>query len=97
MKAVLVPPASVQEGPVFRVRLWAPPQEEGNAWLVDDWELTEADLDEVIAWAQEHAQGYPYELFVRAGSPDFYRLRGRPADGGGSQETIILDTGSPTE
>jgi hypothetical protein len=94
---MLVSPASVQEDPVFRVRLWAPSRKEGGAWLVDDWELTHGDLDEVIAWAEEQAQGHPYELFVRAGSPDFYRLRGRPADGDGSQETIVLDTESPTE
>lgn len=96
LKAVFVQPVTVQEGPVFRVRLWAPPAEHGKGWLVDDWELTEGDLDEVIAWAEERARGYPYELFVRAGSPDFYRLRGRPADDGGRQEIIILDTGSPT-
>ena len=94
LKAEFVQPVTVQEAPVFRVRLWMPPAKDGFAWLVDDWELTGGDLDEVLVWAKEHARGNPYELFVRAGSPDFYRLRGRPADDGGTQETVILRTGS---
>lgn len=98
LEAEFVQPVGVQEAPVFRVRLWEPPAEDGFAWLVDDWELTGGDLDEVLLWAEEHAKGNPYELFVRAGSPDFYRLRGRPADDGGTQETVILRTdSSPNE
>lgn len=97
MEAVFVQPVAVQDAPVFRVRLWVPPKEAGYGWLVDDWELTGGDLDEVIAWAEDRARGYPYELFVRAGSPDFYRLRGRPADGGGSQETVILEADPPMD
>ncbi|QHC55066.1 hypothetical protein [Rathayibacter tanaceti] len=98
MEAEFVQPVAVQEAPVFRVRLWMPPVEDGFAWLVDDGELTRGDLDEVLVWAEEHARGNPYELFVRAGSPDFYGLRGRPADDGGAQETVILRTDfSPNE
>ncbi len=89
MEAVFVQPVTVQEAPVFRVRLWRPPQAEGYGWLVDDWELSGGDLDEVVDWAEQHAQGCPYELFVRTNSPDFYRLRGRPADDA-TQETINL-------
>lgn len=95
LKVVLVSPVAVQEDPVFRVRLWTPAAEDGNGWLVDDWELTEGDLDEVVAWADNRAGGYPYELYVRAGSPEFYRLRGRAADGGGSEEIITLEIESP--
>jgi hypothetical protein len=50
VKAVLVQPVAVQEkNPIFRVRLWAPPAKGGYAWLVDDWELTEATVDDVPA------------------------------------------------
>jgi hypothetical protein len=94
MKAEFVQPVAVQEDPIFRVRLWSPPAEDGFSWLVDDWELTECDLSEALDWARQHSSGNPFELFVRAGSPDFYRLHGRPADDGGTQETIVLHTDS---
>lgn len=97
MQEELVQPVAIQEGAIFRVRLWVPPSADGFAWHVDDWELTNGDLDQALRWADEHAQGNPYELFVRAGSPDFYRLRGKPADGGGTEETIILRTDSTRE
>ena len=94
MKAEYVQPVAVQDNPIFRVRLWTPPARNGFAWNVDDWELTECDLDEVLDWARQHSGGNPFELYVRAGSPDFYHLRGRPADSGGTQETITLHTDS---
>lgn len=96
MKAEFVQPAGVQENPVFRVRLWTPPAEDGFAWFVDDWELTECDLPEVLDWAKQRSGDNPFELFVRAGSPDFYRLQGHPADDGGTQETVTLRSDSPT-
>ncbi|MDD0857313.1 hypothetical protein NHF46_04945 [Arthrobacter alpinus] len=81
MKIELVLPKTVQDfGVVYRVRLWVPAPANSGPWYVDDWELTECDLDDVLKWAEERTAGNPFEIFVRAGSPDFYRLRGQPAD-----------------
>lgn len=90
MEIKYVQPVAVQDDPTFRVRLWTPPIRNGFAWAVDDWELTECDLDEVLDWAKQHSNGNPFELYVRAGSPDFYHLRGKPADDSSTQETVIL-------
>jgi hypothetical protein len=97
MKAELARPVAVQEEPIFHVRLWTPPVEEGFAWFVDEWELTECDVIEALEWAKQQSGDNPFELSVRAAAfPDFYQLYGYPADGGGIQETVFLHTDSPT-
>lgn len=91
MKAEYVSPVGVQEGPVFQVRLWTPPPDGPRvSWMVDDWRLTDCDVLQALEWAEEHSGGNPYELFVQAGSEDFYRLCGQPADDGGTQVTVTL-------
>lgn len=57
MKVEFVQPVAVQDDPIFRVRLWTPPARDGFAWSVDDWELTECDLDEVLDWARQRSDG----------------------------------------
>lgn len=52
--------------PVYRVRLWFPPPSVDFAWLVDEWEVTDAgQVTEVIAWATSQAEGNSFEVFLR--------------------------------
>ena len=43
--------------PAYRVYFWA-----GSAW--DKWELTEADLDRVLAWVDQNSKGPTHSLWV---------------------------------
>src|SRR5689334_21352421 len=51
--------------PAYRVYFWQPvgPGEQ-SAWRSDEWELTEADVDEVLAWADAHADGRAMSAWV---------------------------------
>lgn len=97
LKAEFASPVGAQEGPVFHVRLWTPPSDSRVSWMVDDWDLTDCDVLQALEWAADHSGGNPYELFVRTGSPDFYRLYGRPGDDGGAQVTVILTSDPSNE
>ena len=68
------------DDPAYRVYFWA-----GSA--CDEWELTEADLDEVLAWVAQNSRGRTHSLWVvRRHGPgrELIRLRGidppAPAD-----------------
>ncbi len=39
-------------------------------WLSDEWELTGADIDHVVAWVHEQADGRPASLWAVTGSGD---------------------------
>lgn len=52
--------------PTYRVRLWFPPPAVDFAWLVDEWDVTDArEVTDVIAWARTKAAGNPFEIFLR--------------------------------
>jgi hypothetical protein len=61
------------DGPAYRVYFWDSP---GSC---DEWELTEADLDEVLEWVQANGRRRPHSLWVVVrGEQDveLVRLRG---------------------
>ena len=65
--------------PAYRAYFWDSPG------ACDEWELTEADLDEVLAWVQANSNGRPHSLWVVVRSDqrvEPIRLRGidPPAD-----------------
>jgi hypothetical protein len=54
--------------PVFRVYFWrdlgTPPDGAGRAYASDEYEVTDADVREVIYWADEESAGRTYTLHV---------------------------------
>lgn len=67
--------------PCYRVYFWA------VASTSDEWELTEADLDEVLVWIGQNANGRTHSLWIvlhRDDEVELVRLRGidppAPAD-----------------
>jgi len=92
------------EIPRYRVRAWTRPASPENAWMVDEWDVSDAPgVDAVIAWAEaqvadsvevflqwdDHAENRDGETVVRR---RFTRLYGQPADDDGSMETVVLTT-----
>jgi hypothetical protein len=50
-----------------------------TGWASDEWRLSDADVHEVLAWADEHADGRRFSLwieFVLDGEPGLVRLGG---------------------
>lgn len=46
--------------------MWTPPPAARFAWIVDEWEVTDAEhVTDVVDWAAETAQGNPFEVFLR--------------------------------
>jgi hypothetical protein len=82
--------------PLCRVRIWTAPPSAGFAWLVDEWDVGEADdVLAVIAWAESKvAEGGCFEVFVREAVPmhraRFTRLFGRAPEGPGATETVYF-------
>jgi hypothetical protein len=69
------------DAPRYRVYYWT------GSSSCSEWELTEADLDEVLAWVRQHADGRTHSLWVvlrRDAGVELVRLRGidppAPAD-----------------
>jgi hypothetical protein len=56
--------------PIYRVYFWdrLTPELADNAWRSDEWQLEDADINEVLKWAQATAAG---RQFVQ--STDFRR------------------------
>ena len=50
-----------EDEPTYRVHFWDD-RDEGLA--NDEWEIRGADVDEVLAWAQEHARGRSPSVWV---------------------------------
>ncbi len=51
--------------PAYRVYFWRSlGPGELSGWESDEWELTETDVDEVLAWADAHAGGRTMSLWV---------------------------------
>lgn len=71
--------ASEVDDPAYRAYFWDSPG------ACDEWELTGADLDEVLDWVRANSNGRPHSLWavVRSGEDvELIRLRGidPPAD-----------------
>lgn len=61
------------DDPSYRVFFWNSPSHS------DEWELTEADLDEVLGWIDQHSEQRPHSLWAVIRSDDHVthvRLRG---------------------
>lgn len=61
------------DDPAYRAYFWDSPG------ACDEWELTEADLDEVLDWVRANSRGRPHSLWVvvRHGHEvELVRLRG---------------------
>lgn len=61
------------DDPAYRVYFWT------GCSVCDEWELTDADLDEVLAWVRQNANGRTHSLWVvlyREPEVELVRLRG---------------------
>lgn len=57
-------PSRVLDRPTYRVNFWERPGAD-TGWQLDAFALTEVDgVTGALAWAQEHARGRRFELFV---------------------------------
>lgn len=66
------------DDPGYRVHFWA---DDGRA--KEEWDLSEADLDEVLSWIPSHARGRSHSLWAvtrSAGTVCLIRLRGIELD-----------------
>ncbi|GHD43734.1 hypothetical protein D9V29_13940 [Mycetocola manganoxydans] len=81
MRAELIDPrdqTTQVDDPTYRVYFWA---EGGGA--KEEWELFDADLDEVLEWIPAHALGRPHSLWAVTRSTEgvcLIRLRGIDLD-----------------
>jgi hypothetical protein len=69
------------DSPAYRVYFWqSVGSGEGSGWQSEEWELTEADVDEVLAWADAQAGGRTMSVWVvvhrDAGGVGLIRLAG---------------------
>jgi hypothetical protein len=74
------------EHPTYRVHIWSPmPQPEhvapaDQAWSCSEYDVTGADVEEVLAWARDRAPSNgTYTVFLRGtdkGEPGLFRLAG---------------------
>lgn len=91
--------------PTYRVRIWTPPPTPRFAWFVDEWDVSEAEqITDVIEWATKTADGNPFEIFHRwqdyhtsvdgesVPRPRYALIYGKPADEGGTTETVLLES-----
>ena len=47
-----------RDSPTYRVYFWERTgTSDLSGWRSDEWELSAADVDEVLSWADEHADG----------------------------------------
>jgi hypothetical protein len=66
--------------PAYRVYFWT----EGGS-VKEEWELSGADLDEVLEWIPSHSRGRSYSLWAvtrRPGEVCLIRLQGMDLDSG---------------
>lgn len=69
--------ASEIDDPAYRVYFWT--GSAGSLWSCSEWELAEADIDEVLDWVKAHANGRLHSLWLALRRPDgvqLVRLRG---------------------
>lgn len=91
--------------PSYRVRLWFPPPDTNSAWLVDEWDVSDArEVTDVIAWARTKAGGNPFEVFLRwedhhTSNNDqlepyarYALIYGKPATDDSTTETIFFES-----
>jgi len=64
-RTVHAEPSAVFERPFYRVNFWELAPE--GAWLLDAYVLVDIlDVDQALRWADDHAAGRRFELFVEA-------------------------------
>jgi hypothetical protein len=68
MRAMPVDPRDQQwenDRPAYRVYFWqSTGSGAGSGWQSDEWELTETDVDEVLAWGGRRAGGRTMSVWV---------------------------------
>jgi hypothetical protein len=52
------------DNPAYRVYFWSGDRGSGAAMSCDEYEIAQADIHEVVAWADEHAAGRTYSLWA---------------------------------
>jgi hypothetical protein len=69
--------------PAYRVYFWRQlrSQDPRSGWESDEWEIGDADVDEVLSWARNNAQGRRFVIYVSivndlAHGPGLVRLLG---------------------
>jgi hypothetical protein len=61
-----------QDHPAYRVLFWTKPHQPAPpgvplarmGWVCDEYTVTDADVEDVLAWARATATGNPFTLFV---------------------------------
>jgi hypothetical protein len=60
--------------PVYRVYFWERqmPQRPDSGWASDEWQLEDADINEVVDWARDNAAGRRFVVYAKVigGQPD---------------------------
>lgn len=57
--------------PAYRVYFFVQPDPgPPSGWASDEWEITGADVDEVLTWARENADGRRFIVYVRVDHGD---------------------------
>jgi hypothetical protein len=68
VRATLIDPRDQRwesDCPAYRVCFWqSVGSGEGSGWQSEEWELAEADVDEVLAWADARAGGRTISVWV---------------------------------
>jgi ketosteroid isomerase-like protein len=69
--------------PIYRVYFWElqRPHDPRSRWVSHEWEIGDADIDEVLNWARDNAAGRRFVIYVRVvsgqpGEPGLVRLLG---------------------
>jgi hypothetical protein len=67
MNVVQVDPRDTQweaENPKYRVHFWQHQGASTSAWVSDEWEIAEADVDEVLHWSRAESAGRSFVVYV---------------------------------
>lgn len=68
--------------PSYRVVFWSQSQHNGHSapmWVAEEWAIDNADIDQILAWAADHAQARTtvvYAFITCAEGPGLVRLLG---------------------
>ena len=69
--------------PAYRVYFWhyEQPRDPHGGWVSDEWQIEDADVDEVLNWARDNADGRRFVVYARVvcgqlGEPGLIRLLG---------------------
>jgi hypothetical protein len=58
--------------PTYRVTFWLQQRRNQHAseWASEEWSIKDADIDQVLAWAQDKAQTRPFIIYAYIAASD---------------------------